>query len=37
MQSIIDELKKRNIPIEVENVSSLLETDEIKAMINVAR
>lgn len=35
MQSIIDELKKRNIPIEVENVSSLLETDEIKAMINV--
>lgn len=35
MQSIIDELKKRNNPIEVENVSSLLETDEIKAMINV--
>lgn len=35
MQSIIDELKKRNIPIGVENVSSLLETDEIKAIINV--
>lgn len=35
MQSIIDELKKRNIPIEVENVSSLLETDEIKAITNV--
>lgn len=37
MQSIIDELKKRNIPIEVENVSSLLETDEIRAMINLFR
>lgn len=35
MQSIINELKKRNVPIEVENVSSLLETDEIRAVINV--
>lgn len=37
MQLIADELQKRNIPIEVENMSSLINTKEIQAVMAVFR
>ncbi len=34
MQPLIDELRRRNVPMEVENISNLFNTDEIRAIVN---